>query len=610
MIIKRRIGILLLFSLSIQLLHSQTFENLAREHPRLFIASGTINKIKQRIDSDTRYAFIHEQILRNCDSLLVIPPALEIKEGRRLLEVSRTYLKRILYLAYAYKITGHRPYFEKAKQEMLTASGFSSWNPSHYLDVAEMAMGLAIGYDWLFHDLSSTERETITEALLEKGIETSLDETLEHGWISSSNNWNPVCHGGLTAAAIAVFDSAPDVCAKVIKRGIEHVPEAMKEYAANGNYPEGPMYWSYGTTYNVLFIAALQTAFASDFGLLDQPGFLETANYYRHVVGPSGLYFNYSDSRESPRLNAAQFYFSKEMGRPELLWQEIDILKSYMDGDKKFRAAGISNRFLPFILIWSLDIPELRFDAQNQYFAQGTTPIAIYRSAWSDSALYLGVKAGSPSANHAHMDIGSFVFEKHGIRWALDLGLQGYHSLESLGLGIWKKNKESDRWKVFRNNVFSHNTLVVNDSLQNPDAFAPIEKTDDDGHAFKLGVNLSAIYAPQLAHAKRTFEVGHNQELVITDSLHIGETGNAKIRWAFVTPAKIKIAEDGRAAYLSKEGESITVKLLQPKEASFKTYETDPPPSDFDAPNTGTQLLGFEIFSRHGFEKIIQVKFD
>lgn len=604
------IGILLLFCLSVRFSLSQTFVNPAKEHPRLFIETGTINNLKQRIDSDTRYAFIHEQILRNCDSLLAVPPAPEIKEGRRLLEVSRTYLKRILYLAYAYKVTGQKSYFEKVKQEMLAASDFSSWNPSHYLDVAEMAMGLAIGYDWLFHDLSATERETIAGALLEKGIRTSLDEDLEHGWISSSNNWNPVCHGGLTAAAIAVFDSAPDVCTTVIKRSIEHVPEAMREYAANGNYPEGPMYWSYGTTYNVLLIAALQTAFTSDFGLLDQPGFLETANYYRHVIGPSGLYFNYSDSRETPRLNVAQFYFSEEMERPELLWQEMDILKSYMDGDRKFIASGISNRFLPFLLLWSQDIPEVRFANENQYIAHGTTPIAIYRSSWSDSALYLGIKAGSPSANHAHMDIGSFVFEKHGIRWALDLGLQGYHSLESLGLEIWKRNKGSDRWKVFRNNVFSHNTLVVNDSLQNPEAFATIEKIEDDANAFKAAVNLSAIYDPQLTYARRTFEVSQNQELVITDSLRTGETSNAKIRWAFVTPAEIEIAEDGRAAYLSKGGQSITVKLLRPKEASFKIYRTDPPPSDFDAPNTGTQLLGFEVFSTHGSEEIIQVKFD
>ncbi len=610
MMIRCPIRTLLLFCLSVQLSLSQIFENPVKEHPRLFIQSGTINNLKQRIDSDTRYAFIHEQILRNCDSLLAVPPAREIKEGRRLLEVSRTYLKRILYLAYAYKITGQRPYFEKAKQEMLAASSFSSWNPSHYLDVAEMAMGLAIGYDWLFHDLSAAERETIAGALLEKGIRTSLDENLEHGWISSSNNWNPVCHGGLTAAAIAVFDSAPDVCTTVIKRSIEHVPEAMREYAANGNYPEGPMYWSYGTTYNVLLIAMLQTAFASDFGLLDEPGFLETANYYRHVIGPSGLYFNYSDSRETPGLNAAQFYFSKEMKRPELLWQEMDILKSYMDGNREFMATGISNRFLPFLLLWSQDIPEVRSENENRYIAHGTTPIAIYRSSWSDSALYLGVKAGSPSANHAHMDIGSFVFEKYGIRWALDLGLQGYHSLESLGLGIWKKNRGSDRWKVFRNNVFSHNTLVVNDSLQNPEALATIEKIGDDANTFKAAVNLSAIYDPQLTYARRTFEVGQDQELLITDSLRTGETNNAKIRWAFVTPAEIEITEGGRAAYLSKGGQSITVKLLRPREASFKIYKTDPPPSGFDAPNPGTQLLGFEVFSTKDSEEIIQVKLD
>ena len=31
---------------------------------------------------------------------------------------------------------------------MLTAARFEDWNPSHFLDVAEMTFALAIGYDW------------------------------------------------------------------------------------------------------------------------------------------------------------------------------------------------------------------------------------------------------------------------------------------------------------------------------------------------------------------------------------------------------------------------------------------------------------------------------
>jgi hypothetical protein len=37
---------------------------------------------------------------------------------------------------------------------MLAAAAFSDWNPSHFLDVAEMTAALAIGYDWLYEEVS------------------------------------------------------------------------------------------------------------------------------------------------------------------------------------------------------------------------------------------------------------------------------------------------------------------------------------------------------------------------------------------------------------------------------------------------------------------------
>ena len=89
------------------------------------------------------------------------------------------------------------------------------------------------------------------------------------------------------------------------------------------------------------------------------------------------------------------------------------------------------------------------------------------RSSWSDSsAIYVGLKAGSPSVNHAHMDVGSFIMEADGVRWAMDFGMQNYESLESNGVDLWNSKQDSQRWQVFRYNNFVHNTLTVNNSLQ------------------------------------------------------------------------------------------------------------------------------------------------
>ena len=49
--------------------------------------------------------------------------------------------------------------------------------------------------------------------------------------------------------------------------------------------------------------------------------------------------------------------------------------------------------------------------------------------AFTPDASFLGVKGGMPKYNHGHMDVGSFVFDADGVRWAEDLGSQNYHSI-------------------------------------------------------------------------------------------------------------------------------------------------------------------------------------
>ena len=52
-------------------------------------------------------------------------------------------------------MTSEKKYLNRAVKEMLAVSAFSDWNPSHFLDVAEMTMAVSIGYDWLYDGLSA-----------------------------------------------------------------------------------------------------------------------------------------------------------------------------------------------------------------------------------------------------------------------------------------------------------------------------------------------------------------------------------------------------------------------------------------------------------------------
>ncbi|MDP4209129.1 MAG: heparinase II/III family protein [Bacteroidota bacterium] len=556
-------------------------------HPRLLLLRGEENAIKNAVGSDSVLALVHQQIMKKCDAFLLEPPVKQIKIGRRLLDKSRECLRRVFFLSYAYRMTHDDRYFQRAEEEMLAVSAFTDWNPTHFLDVAEMTMALAIGYDWLYNRLPETSRKIIKTAILKKGIEESLKDNYNK-WQTWTNNWNQVCNAGMTYGALSVYEENPALADKIIERAIQSIKIPMTNYGPDGGYAEGPMYWGYGTSFNVLFISAVEKVFKQDFGLSAMPGFLKTADYLLHVTGPSGLYFDYSDGHERGQINPAMFWFSGKQGsRNYLLRNE----KRYITENPKSLA---NERLLPALMVWgagqhldAIDIPP-----STMWVSKGETPVAVMRSSWTDpDAVYVAFKGGSPSTSHAHMDEGSFVLDAEGIRWAIDLGMQEYESLESKGLNIWNNSQHGQRWSVLRYTNRMHNTLTVNDSLQWVNGSAPIIQSGNHPSFQNAVVDLSQVYKGYLAKAERGVALIDNSYVLVRDEV---ETGNnvATIRWKILTRATVEI-KDTHTALLIQGGKRLTLKIDGPEDIRLQKWET-PTPASYDAPNPGVVLVGFE----------------
>ena len=60
-------------------------------------------------------------------------------------------------------------------------------------------------------------------------------------------NWNVVCNGGVTIAALALADVPryADTARRALKYAAQGIPLAVSGYgpAGNGAWPEGPGYW-------------------------------------------------------------------------------------------------------------------------------------------------------------------------------------------------------------------------------------------------------------------------------------------------------------------------------------------------------------------------------
>ena len=563
-------------------------------HPRLLMLAGEEKQLWKNIHADKTWKGVHQLIIDESDRMLNTAPVERIKIGVRLLDKCRECLRRVYFLSYAWRMTHNRKYLLRAEKELLAVSAFSDWNPTHYLDVAEMTMAVAIGYDWLYNDLSEKSRALIRTAIVTKGLETSFD-TIHFNhyrkWLSVTNNWNQVCNGGLTFGALAVYESYPAMAASVVNRSIKNIAIPMNDaYGEDGAYPEGYIYWGYGTTMNVMFLDALEKIFHTDFGLMNATGFLKTPHYVQNMVAPSGDTFNYSDEGQDAQVQPAMFWFTNKLKDPSLLWEE----RGFLLRDKIQDEAG--NRLLPSLLLWgsSINIKNITAPAATTWMGQGKNPVASLRTSWSDpNAIYLGLKGGSPFVTHGHMDAGSFVMEAAGVRWAMDFGAQAYESLESKNIDLWDNKQQGQRWEIFRYNNFTHNTLTVNNQLQLVDGFAPITAISSDSMFMQATTDLQSIYKGPLAKASRGVAIVQKQYVVVRDELET-LAQPALIRWTMLTDASVQRVND-HTVELHKNGKSLTLIVQDAEGITMKTWPTNPPPHDYDAPNPGTTLVGFEV---------------
>jgi len=554
-------------------------------HPRILLLKGEEALIEKNIAADRRWLTVSSYILDKSDEILELPPVERVLIGRRLLDKSREALRRIFYLSYSYRNTGDSRFLNRAEQEMLAVSAFTDWNPSHFLDVAEMTMAVAIGYDWLFRSLPEQSRITIRDAIVNKGLKPSL-LAANSGWASGSNNWNQVCNAGMVFGALAVYEDEKELALNIINRAVTSTKLPMSEYNPDGAYPEGYGYWGYGTSFHVMLLSALEKAFGDYYTLPVVDGFLKTAGYLENMTGPTGIPFNYSDCGTGANTNVAMYWFAERLKDPSVLWSEKYFLEN---------KTLPSDRFMPALLIWSagLTVDEITQPTKKIWVGQGSNPVALMRSDWNErNAVFVGFKAGSPYVNHGHMDVGSFVMDANGERWVMDFGMQDYNSLETAGVDLWNRSQNSERWTVFRYNNRAHNTLTVNDQLQAVKGNAIIKSYSSQPEMMNAVSDITTVYDAQLKKAVRGIAIVDNKYVEVRDEI---ETPGSEttIRWNLVTSATVTIS-GANTAELTKNGKKLVLKVVEPAGVTMKTWSTVSPNS-YDAANPGTTMTGFEV---------------
>jgi hypothetical protein len=554
-----------------------SYLSAAPEHPRLFVTAEDWKNLPKRMEADPRVKKVISATIARADETLNKPLLKYEREGRRILAVSREAIARVLDLSTAWKITGQKKYLDRCQEELLVISNFKDWNPDHHLDTAEMQTALAIGYDWLFHDLTESNRKTISTTLLEKGLKSTLQRDYLTRW---HNNWNQVCMGGMVFSAISLMELEPELSAKALETAMKAIPKGLSVgYPADGAYSEGGGYWAYGTIYTILTIEALRTANLPFESIRSHPGFLQSGYYVRQVYGTSGILFNYGDNRaRSFEFNSAMTWMAKQNNNQAL---SDFIAPSFNRINDK-----TSDRFLVLSAFWIPEKTEPKKEQLPHHFVgTGLSPIAIHRTGFAAKDLYLGIKAGHAHVSHGHMDAGSFVIDWAGKRWASDLGVQSYHGIESVGINLFQMTQDSPRWSVFRLNNFSHNTLTYNNQLHQIYGNSEIVSSKGSPQHETLIHLAPPLGLPKNATATRRFNMDEKQRTItITDNL-TGLKPEDQITWNLFTPATS--TQTNTTFLLSIDNSRMQLKLNSPQATQTQFSPADPPPKFHDVANPG-----------------------
>lgn len=557
--------------------------NLQKTHPRLIATSSDFNRIAKEKETDAYVKEAFQKIYKNGEDIINEPVSeFVIPDGLRLLATSRRVVNRVSTLAFLYQITKEKRFADRAWKELYAASQFPNWNPKHFLDVGEMTYAFALGYDWLYDYWNSDQKRIIKSAIIEKGLSRALMayEGLavngESWWTDVPHNWNQVCNGGIGVGALAIADEEPALATAILKNVLQKLPLAMKHFAPDGAWNEGPGYWSYATMYNVAIIAALQSALNNDFGLSDIEGFSKTGLFPIYNNSPIHKSFNYADGGDGPIKSAQLFWFAQQFDQPAV----AQYVYNYKPTD-------------PFALLW-YDSKLISSDKSlplDAYFRE--SEVATLRSKWNDSlATFVAFKAGDNKANHSHLDVGSFILDALGERWIFDLGADNYNIP-----GYFSSGANGQRWTYYRTRAEGHNTVVINPGKQpNQDPRADTKITSFQSNpksAFAI-MNLTPAYAAQATSVKRGIALSENRKSVVIED-EINNKQPEDIYWFAHTKANIKLSKDGKSATLTQGGKNYMATVVSPANAVFTVMPAQPLPTSPNPkennPNQGVQKL-------------------
>ncbi len=544
-------------------------------HPRLILPEAALDRLRTQIRENAVAHRTYNDLERDCDKLLNVPPVEYRLTGPRQVLQADHIQDRVTTLALIFRISGKETYLRRAVAELKSAAAFKDWNPARFTETATITHAFAIGYDWLYAALSVEERVWIRNAIVTKGLDLALPiYHKEGGWPNDRFNANVVCNSGMGLGALAVAGdpaveenkAVNDKCSAVLRGVLDSLPRGLAAYGVEGSWPEGADYWNAVTKAACVLFSGLQTALNNDFGLSSSHGVDRAGRFRVHATGPFGKVFNFGDSDDDADVAPEMYWLARRFATPAFAWSENRVLDHTSHPDAYDLAWFTRDAKSPLQPpAWPLDTIFRGVD------------VAVMRSAWDDpNAIFIAVKGGDNKAPHAHLDLGSFVLDAGGVRWAVDLGAEDYDLPGYFG---------RQRSGYYRVRTEAHNTLLIDNENQDQRGEARITRQDILPDLTWVQADLNRANLGRVRQWTRRVGLAQRQVVLMNDVLRCDQP--REVIWGLMTDAEITLS--GQTATLRKNGWNLAAEIHTPRHAVFDVASVHPAPPQ--AANAGYHKL-------------------
>jgi hypothetical protein len=566
-------------------------KHLMPGHPRLIVTDTRLAEIKAFIATSDLGKAWYGTTLKKANEYYRRPVRkYELPDGRRLLSISRDVLNRIMHWGLLYRLDGDRKWLARAMLEMEAVANFPDWNPSHWLDTAEMTHAMALGYDWFYNGLTDQQRKIVRDALWQHGLRLAykayMGENAEGSqhWRMVTNNWNFVCNGGAALGAMALLDEMPKECSLILNQSFRYIQIPISHFEPDGAWWEGLGYWGYSMHYFVAYLRGLETAFGTDFGFieaLNETGFAQSGDYPIYLTAPGGGYFNFADSGAGNGYykHWAFHYLAQRFQNPQYLHHQL----AHTSGDL-------------YDLVYYRPLPATipPSEAKLDKYFRGAE-IATMRTSWTDrNASFVAIKAGRNGIAHSHQDLGSFLYYALAEKWFVDLGTE-------------RQTYQSHQHHLPRNDFYriraeGHNTLVFNparECSQRTKGKSNIVRFETSAKEALAIADLSDVYRDHASSVTRGYRLfDERRSFLVQDEI---SSDKANDIWWFAHSAprtKVALSDNATEATLKRKGKTCTVRLLSPAGAVFTIMDARPLPTSPD-PEIQNQNQGMRKLAIH-----------